>query len=94
MATNQPLWRKVAVLAAGYVVVLGVQVWGVVWQSLKTLAFNFGPEAGAVVAEAGVPETVVSLCYQLGTLIFPALAPVIVWVLGNWRDVERFIEHR
>ncbi len=94
MATNQRLWRKLAVLGLGYVVVLGVQAWGVVWQSLKTLSFNFGDEAAEAVAAAGVPESAIALCYQLGVLILPPLAPVVVWVLGNWREVERFIEAR
>ena len=41
---------------------------------------------------SGVPENLIALCYQLGVLIFPALAPVVVWVLGNWREVEAYIE--
>lgn len=92
MATSLTLPRKLLVLAAGYGVVLGVQVWGVFWQSLKTLVYNFGPEAAAAVAEAGVPENLIALCYQLGVLILPPLAPVIVWVLGNSEEIQRFIE--
>jgi hypothetical protein len=92
MATSQKLRHKLLVLLAGYAVITLVQVWGVFWQSLKTLSFNFGGEAGAAVAEAGVPEPAIALCYQLGVLILPALAPVVVWVLGNWREVERFME--
>jgi len=94
MATSQPLTRKLLVLLLGYGVVLFVQVWGVVWQSLKTLSFNFGAEAAEAVADTGIPDGAIALCYQLGVLILPALAPVIVWVLGNWREVERFIEER
>ncbi len=48
-------------------------------------------EAAAVVAETGIPQEAVALCYQLGTLIFPALAPVIIWVLSNWEEVEHYI---
>jgi hypothetical protein len=92
MATSQPLWRKLGVLLIGYLVISVVQVWGVFWQCLKTLAFNFGPEAAGVIADTGVPESAIALCYQLGVLIFPALAPVIVWVLGNWREVEHFMK--
>jgi hypothetical protein len=29
--------------------------------------------------------------YQLGTLIFPALAPIFVWVLSNRALVEQFV---
>ena len=94
MATEQPLWRKLMVMLVGYGVILLVQVWGVYWQCLKTLSFNFGNEAAAVVAESGMPEPMIALCYQLGVLILPALAPVVVWVLGNWREVEHFIQQR
>lgn len=91
LAAAAPWWRKGLTLAAGYVVIAAVQVWGVVWQSLKMLAFNFGPDAAAVVAAAGIPSEAVALCYQLGSLIFPALAPVIIWVLSNWEEVEFYI---
>lgn len=91
MATSLPLANKLLVLAAGYGVVLGVQTWGVFWEVLKTLAWDFGPEAAAVVTETGVPLEAVALCYQLGVLILPPLAPVIVWVLGNRREIERFV---
>ena len=92
MATEQPLLRKLAVLLVGYLVISAVQIWGVFWQCLKTLAFNFGPEAAAAIADTGVPQPAIALCYQLGVLIFPALAPVIVWVLGNWREIEDFMK--
>ena len=54
------------------------------------LAFNFGPEAHQVVIDAGVPDTVIAVCYQLGVLILPPLIPVIIWVLANWELVEHF----
>lgn len=92
MATEQPLLRKLGVLAIGYLVISMVQVWGVFWQCLKTLAFNFGPQAAGVIADTPIPESAIALCYQLGVLIFPSLAPVIVWVLGNWREVEYYMQ--
>jgi hypothetical protein len=90
MASSASLVRKLITLVLGYAVILVVQTWGVVWQSFKMLAFNFGPDAQQVVFDAGVSETVIALCYQLGVLIFPALAPVIVWVLASWEEVEQF----
>jgi len=90
MATGQKLWHKLLVLAAGYLVVSLVQIWGVFWQCLKLLAFNFGEQAHAVVSAAGVSDSVIALCYQLGVLILPPLAPVILWVLGNWKEVEQY----
>jgi len=90
MGSNAGLVRKLATLLIGYVAIMLVQIWGVFWQALKMLTFNFGPEAQNVVFEAGISATVIALCYQLGVLIFPALAPVIVWVLASWKEVEQF----
>jgi hypothetical protein len=75
----------------GYVVILGVQIWGVVWQSLKMLAFNFGAQTHEIVSSHGVSDAAIAMGYQLGTLIFPALAPIFVWVLSNRPLVEQFV---
>ena len=91
MASNNSLLQKLLTLLAGYVTIMVVQMWGVYWQSLKMLTFNFGPEVAQVVTDSGVSPTAIALCYQLGVLIFPALAPVIVWVLGSWKEVEMYI---
>jgi hypothetical protein len=83
--------RKIFILTIGYVTITAVQIWGVVWQSLKMLTFNFGDQAYQVVQDAGVSDSAIALCYQLGSLIFPALAPIFVWVLTNRRLVEQFV---
>jgi hypothetical protein len=90
MAAETRFWHKLWVLLFGYFVIMLVQVWGVVWQSLKMLAFNFGPQTHQVIMDAGFSDTVIAMAYQLGVLIFPPLAPVILWVLANWRLVEQF----
>jgi hypothetical protein len=90
MASGASFLRKIATLLAGYLCIMLVQVWGVFWQTLKMLAFNFGPDTRQVVIDAGVSEELIALCYQLGVLIFPPLAPVIIWVLANWALVEHF----
>lgn len=90
MASNAKLVRKLATLLLGYGAVLLVQIWGVYWQSLKMLSFNFGPEVQQVVADAGISASAIALAYQLGALIFPPLIPVIVWVLASWHEIEKF----
>lgn len=90
MASGASLLRKIVILLGGYVVVMLVQVWGVVWQSFKMLAFNFGTEAHQVIINAGISDELIALCYQLGVLIFPPLAPIILWVLANWSLIEQF----
>ena len=90
MASGATLLKKVITLLGGYVVIMLIQVWGVVWQSLKMLAFNFGEDAHNVIISAGISEEIIALCYQLGVLIFPPLTPIILWVLANWKLVEQF----
>jgi hypothetical protein len=90
MASSASLARKLLTLVYGYAAIVVVQIWGVFWQTLKLLTFNFGPQAQQVVDEAGVSATAIALCYQLGVLIFPPLVPVLVWVLASWKEVEQF----
>ena len=90
MASGVSLLRKMSILLIGYVCVMLVQVWGVVWQSLKMLAFNFGPDAHQLVIDAGISDELIALCYQLGVLIFPPLVPIVLWVLANWTLIEQF----
>jgi len=92
MASGVPFVKKVAVLLAGYICVMLIQVWGVVWQTLKTLAFNFGEDAHQLTIDAGISDELIALSYQLGVLIFPPLIPVVLWVLANWALIEQFTD--
>jgi hypothetical protein len=91
MGSDVSWLRKAVIMLIGYVSITLVQVWGVVFQSLKMLAFNFGEQSHVYVTQAGVSDDVVALGYQLGTLIFPALIPIFVWVLTNRPLVEQFV---
>jgi hypothetical protein len=91
MGSDAGARRKLGVMVLGYVVITLVQIWGVVFQSLKMLAFDFGEQTRSVILTHGINESMVAIGYQLGTLILPALAPIIVWVLTNRRLVEQFV---
>jgi hypothetical protein len=91
MGSDVSWLRKFVIMLIGYTVITLVQIWGVVWQSLKMLAFNFGEQTHAIVLAHGVSDSAIALGYQLGTLIFPALAPIFVWVLTNRPLVEQFV---
>jgi hypothetical protein len=90
MASGVSILRKIWVLLVGYLCIMLVQVWGVVWQSFKSLAFDFGADAHQLVMDAGVSDELIALCYQLGVLILPPLVPVMVWVLTNRALIEQF----
>ncbi|MDZ4728670.1 MAG: exosortase H-associated membrane protein [Xanthomonadales bacterium] len=91
MGSDVSWLRKLVIMLIGYSTITLVQVWGVVFQSLKMLAFNFGEQSHVFVTQAGVSDSTVALGYQLGTLIFPALMPIFVWVLTNRPLVEQFV---
>jgi hypothetical protein len=91
MGSNVSWLRKLVILLIGYVAITAVQVWGVVWQSLKMLAFNFSEQTHSVIEQAGLSDSAIALCYQLGSLILPALVPIFVWVLTNRPLVEQFV---
>jgi hypothetical protein len=86
--------RKGVIMLVGYVTITGVQIWGVFWQSLKMLAFNFGSQTYQIVQGTGISDSAIALGYQLGSLILPALAPIFVWVLSNRKLVEQFVGWR
>jgi hypothetical protein len=91
MGSDVSWLRKAVIMLIGYTVITMVQIWGVVWQSLKMLSFNFGEQSHAIVLSHGVSDSAIAMGYQLGTLILPALAPIFVWVLCNRPLVEQFV---
>lgn len=64
----------------GAVVLLLVQAWGVSFDALKTILFNLGPDAAALVPMGDLGKNLVALGYQFGTLILPAVTPLILWI--------------
>jgi len=91
MGSDVAWLRKIFIFVLGYVTITAVQIWGVVWESLKLLSFGFGDQAHQIVQDAGISDTAIALSYQLGSLILPALAPIFIWVLTNRRLVEQFV---
>ena len=75
----------------GYAILVLVQVWGICWEVLKDMALKTGPLAARVVSELGVPDNLIALCYQLGYLIMPAVAPLMLWILMNRRFLDQYI---
>jgi len=91
MGSDVSWLRKTVIMLIGYATITAVQIWGVVFQSLKMLAFNFGSQTYQIVQETGISDSAIALGYQLGSLILPALAPIFVWVLSNRKLVEQFV---
>ena len=55
------------------------QVWGVGFDTLKTLLFGIGPEAPALIGISAWHAELVALGYQLGFLILSSVLPIAIW---------------
>ena len=70
-------WWKFLV---GVLILLLFQSWGIAFDLLAQLGIRMGPEVSAAAGLSGWQLEVIALGYQLGNLIFPSLAPVMLWV--------------
>ncbi|HEX7271351.1 MAG TPA: exosortase H-associated membrane protein [Casimicrobiaceae bacterium] len=88
LAARQP--QMLRTLLLGYVVLTPFVSWGLVAEFLKQIAFDAGP---AVASQAGftpAQREAIAFAYQFGTLILPAAAPAVFWVLTHRRFLAEF----
>ncbi len=84
-------WRRAGQMLLGYLVLVQVQVWGISWEILKDMALKTGPLAARVIADLGLPDNLIALCYQLGYLIMPAVVPLMLWILMSRKFLDQYI---
>lgn len=75
---NQRHWGK---LLLGALILVPIQTWGICFDILKQVAISAGPAVSSQAGFSDLQRDVIALCYQLGYLILPTLAPVVVWLL-------------
>lgn len=80
MATPLSSGRRFVQLALAFVVIWLALAFGIVAESLKTLAFDAGDSGAAAIARAGLAPNAIALAYQFGYLILPAVVPVALWI--------------
>ncbi len=88
MATPLRGWQRLWQVCAGVAVLLAVQTFGTVFDVLKSVGLQAGPEGAKVIADAGISLDVIAFCYQFGYLVLPAITPVILWVLFNQAFIQ------
>ena len=87
LAAREPHWQRT--LAIGYVALVPAIAWGVLADFLKNIGITATPQ---VVSQAGftrVQRELIVFAFQFGSLILPAVAPAIVWVLTHRAFLER-----
>lgn len=73
---SQPLER----FSRGLLVLWLLMTLGILWACLKNLMLGLGETLFETSALPLPPPPVIALLYQLGTLIIPTLAPVLMWL--------------
>lgn len=63
----------------GIVVLLPFQSWGVAFDFLAQVAVKLGPDVAEQAGLLGWRRETIALFYQIGSLIFPSLIPVVLW---------------
>jgi hypothetical protein len=72
-------WKIVACAA----LLLPFQAWGAAFDFLAQVGVKSGTEVATLAGLVGWRAEIIALAYQLGTLMFPVLAPVALWVGFN-----------
>lgn len=80
LATKGKLMDKLWQILLAFLVTLGFQVWGVCFDIIRHLLFEFEGAYRGYFAMNGLQQNLVSLGSQLGFLLFPSLIPIILWV--------------
>jgi hypothetical protein len=83
LASRNPRWKRL--LAIGYAVLLPFVTWGLVADMLKNIAITSDPAIASQAGFSGWQREAIALAYQLGSLILPAVVPVVLWVATQLR---------
>ncbi|KAB2970601.1 exosortase H-associated membrane protein [Zoogloea sp.] len=78
------LWWK---LPAGLALLVPFQAWGISFAWLLQVAVHSGPQVASQAGFASLGINLVAVGYQFGYLLFPALAPVLIWFAFDRRLV-------
>lgn len=79
LAANAHWWK----IIVGAIALLPFQAWGIVFGLLVQVGIKLGPDIAAQAGIFGWHRDAIALSYQVGSLIFPSLIPVVLWASFN-----------
>ena len=79
LAANAQWWK----IIAGAVALLPFQAWGIVFGLLVQIGIKLGPDIAVQAGISGWHIEAIALGYQVGSLIFPTLIPILLWTSFN-----------
>ena len=81
--------NRIRTLLIGYGVLLPAVAWGVVADFLKNIAITAPMQVVSQTGFAAWQREAIAFAFQFGSLILPAVAPAIVWVVTHRAFLER-----
>ena len=87
LAARESKWPRV--LAIGYAVLVPAIAWGVLADFLKNIAITSAPQVASQTGFSALQREAIAFAFQFGSLILPAVAPAIAWVLMHRPFLER-----
>ena len=78
-----PSARKLSNLLWGILLILPTEIFSMTFSVLKTLTFDVGAAFQAQQNLSPTGADLIALGYQVGTLLLPMVAPLIIWVALN-----------
>jgi hypothetical protein len=88
MLAARAKWWKIILGAA---LLMPFQSWGIAFDFLVQVGVKLGPDVAAQAGLSGWRPNVIALGYQIGNLIFPSLAPVVLWAVFSRRFIENVL---
>ena len=76
-------------LAIGYAALIPAIAWGIVADFLKNIGITAAPQVVSQTGFTALQREMIVFAFQFGSLILPAVAPAIAWVLTH----RAFLEH-
>ena len=78
LAARERAWKRH--LGVGYVALQPFIAWGVLADFLKNVAITAGPAVASQTGFAGWQREAIAFAFQFGSLILPAVAPIVLWL--------------
>ena len=87
LAAREPRWLRA--LAIGYAALVPAIAWGVLADFLKNIGITAAPQVASQAGFSPIQRELIVFAFQFGSLILPAVAPAIAWVLTHRGFLER-----
>jgi hypothetical protein len=87
LAAREP--RRTKVLLVGYAILLPTIAFGVLADFLKNIAITAATQVISQTGFSAWQREAIAFSFQFGSLILPAVAPAVIWVLAHRAFLER-----